>query len=107
MRDNKKIYLHPKPVFTILSILMGIILVLLLPALYKILTKDYPDGLDFNIVFPEQILLDGILGAIAGVAFAVFCLFRFDEVLLAKLSRLFLLIIISLSFLCYITIKTL
>jgi hypothetical protein len=107
MIGRKKIYLKPKPVFTILSVLLGIFLVLLLPALYKILTKEYPEGFDYKTVLPDQILIDGIIGALAGFAFAVFGLFRFEEALLIRLIRLFLLVLLSFSFLIYITIKSL
>lgn len=107
MKGRKKIYLNPKPVFVILSILLGIFLVILLPALCKILTKEYPDGFDYKTVLPDQILIDGVLGALAGSAFAVFGLFRFEEALLIRLIRLFLLIIVSLIFLAYITVKSL
>jgi hypothetical protein len=106
MGGKKKIILKPKPVFTLLSVLLGMTFVLLLPLLYRILLQENPDGLEFKTFIPDQIFLDGILGALAGVAFAVFSLFRFDEALLVKLIRLFLLIILSLSFLTYITIKS-
>ena len=107
MKRNGKIYLNPKQTFVILSVLLGLIMVILLPTLYRILTIDNPDGLDYKSVLPDQILIDGILGALAGVAFAVFGLFRFEEAIIVRLIRLFLLIIVSLIFLSYITIKSL
>jgi hypothetical protein len=106
MKNRKKIYLRPKPVFTILSILLGIFTVLLMPALFKILTKEYPAGFDYKSILPDQVFIDGILGALAGFAFAVFGLSRFKEALLVKLIRLFLLVMLSLTFLVYITIKS-
>jgi hypothetical protein len=106
MKNRKRINLKPKPVFVILSVLLGIFIALLLPALYKILTKEYPEGFDFMSIIPDQFVIDGVLGALAGCAFAVFGLFRFKEALLIRLIRLFLLIIVSLTFLVYITIKS-
>lgn len=107
MKGIKKIYLNPKYVFIVLSVLIGLICVLLLPVLYKVLTRDYPEGFDYRTILAEQIYVDGILGILAGIAFAVFGLFRFKEAVIIKLIRLFFLIIISLIFLVYITIKSL
>ena len=107
MKNKGKIYLNPKPVFVFLSIMLWVFIVVLLPALYKIITRDHPEGIDIMSYLPNQLLLDSILGLLAGIIFSITGLSRFDTATLVRLIRGFLVILIMLSFLLYITIKSL
>ena len=106
MKQKGKIYLNPRYSFVTLSILLGILLVLLLPALYKILVSDHPNGFDHRAVLPDQPFVDVILGALAGIVFSIFGLKRLDSGRLTQITRLFITLLIMLIFLTYITIKS-
>lgn len=107
MKSKGKIYLNPKPVFVFLSIILGVFIVVLLPALYKIISRDHPEGIDIMVYLPNQFLLDSILGILAGIIFSIVGLSKFNTATLVRLIRGFLTIIIMLAFLLYITIKSL
>jgi hypothetical protein len=106
MNRRSKIFINPKLAFVGLSIAMGVLIALLVPALYRILTLDQADAINFEIVVPDQLIADSILGFLAGVGFSIYGLTRFDGMQLVKLIRIILAFILMLIFLTYITIKS-
>lgn len=107
MIRRNRIYINPKFAFVTLSITLGLALVWLLPALYKVLMTEPAEYFDYSVLMPDQPFLDGILGILAGIAFSFFGLFRLDITRLVQITRLMLTLMLMVVFLMYITVKSL